>query len=527
MIYRTYNCGEINEKLINKKVILCGWVINIIKFKYIYIIYIKDFYKKIKTILLKKNNKNNDIIKKGYLLRIKGIVKNNKIINKNIKDSNIEILIIKLSILNKSIKHPITYNNIKNSHILLYKYNYLLFRNNNYKNIFIYKNLMLYKIRKILYKLNFLEIDTPILSEYLSISGSKVFNIKINNNKLELSQSPQIFKQLLMIGGVDKYYQIIKCFRNESYRNDRLIEFTQLDFEFSYVNKNDIINFSEKLIKYIFKNIFNKKINKFKKIDYINVIKKYGSDKPNLFFNFKIKKIYIKKKKIIYFIIKNNKYKLNIKNIINIINKCNILNKYKIFYIYKNNIINYKYNKNILKIINLKKEYIYIFIKKDLIKNINIYLKMGQIINEIIDKLIRCNTIYNKYYPIWIYNYPLFKKKKNKIYSFNHPFTSPIDNNNINFKSKSNSYDLVINGLEIASGSIRINSYKIQKQILNLLFFYNKKIINKYFSFFLKALKFGAPPHGGIAFGIERILSLIFNKNIIDIIPFFKKKYEK
>ncbi|XBT18727.1 MAG: amino acid--tRNA ligase-related protein [Candidatus Shikimatogenerans sp. Tcar] len=525
MIYRTHNCGEINKNFINKKVILCGWVINIKKFKYIYIIYIKDFYNVIKTILYKKNIILNNNIKKGYLLRIKGIVKINKII-KNVKNNNIEILIKNIIILNKSSKIPITYNNIKNSNKLLYKYKYLLFRNDNYKYIFIYRNFMLYKIRNFLYKLNFLEIDTPILSEYLSISGSKVFNIKINNNILELSQSPQIFKQLLMIGGVDKYYQIVKCFRNESYRIDRLIEFTQLDFEFSYITQKDIFNFSKTIINFIFKNIFNKKIYKFKKISYLKVIKKYGSDKPNLFFNFKIKNVLINKKKFLYFIIKNNKYKLCIKDINNIIKKCNKLNKYKIFYIYKNNIINYIYNINIFSIINIKKQNIYIIFENNIINN-NIYFKIGQIINEIINKLIKYKNKYNKYYPVWIYNYPLFKIKKKKIYSFHHPFTSPIDNNNINFKSKSNSYDLVINGLEIASGSIRINSYKIQKKILNLLFFNNKKKIKKYFNFFLKALKFGAPPHGGIAFGLERILSLIFNKNITDIIPFFKKKYEK
>ncbi|XBT18265.1 MAG: amino acid--tRNA ligase-related protein [Candidatus Shikimatogenerans sp. Tser] len=123
-------------------------------------------------------------------------------------------------------------------------------------------------------------------------------------------------------------------------------------------------------------------------------------------------------------------------------------------------------------------------------------------------------------------NFPLFKKKNKKIYSYHHPFTSPINNNNIKINSISNSYDLIINGLEIASGSIRINKYKIQKKILNLLF-NDKKKIKKYFNFFLKALKFGAPPHGGIAFGLERILSLIFNKNIINMIAFPKKKYEK
>ncbi|XBT18264.1 MAG: amino acid--tRNA ligase-related protein [Candidatus Shikimatogenerans sp. Tser] len=177
------------------------------------------------------------------------------------------------------------------------KYKYLLFRNKYFKKIFKLKNYMLYKIRNYLYKKKFLEIDTPIISEYLSISGSKVLNILINKFKMELSQSPQIFKQLLMIGGIDKYYQIAKCFRNEKHRNNRLIEFNQIDFEFSFIKKKNILNFSEKFIKYIFNNIFHKKLSNFKLFNYKTIIKKYGTDKPNLFFNIKIKYFYINKKK--------------------------------------------------------------------------------------------------------------------------------------------------------------------------------------------------------------------------------------
>ncbi|XBT18411.1 MAG: amino acid--tRNA ligase-related protein [Candidatus Shikimatogenerans sp. Tduv] len=516
MIYRTHNCGEINKKLINKKVILCGWIILIKKFKYIYIIYIKDFYNQIKLILKKKDFIKKIKIKKGYLIRIIGIVKKSKLINLNNK--LLEILVKKIFIINKSLNLPITYNKIRNSSKNLYKYRYLLFRDDKFIYILKYKNYLLHKLRNYLYKLNFLEIDTPVISEYLSISGSKIFNILINNNKFELVQSPQIYKQLLMIGGIDKYYQIAKCFRNEDNRKDRSIEFTQLDFEFSFIKTKEIFLFTKKIIKYIFVNIFNKKLKKIKIITYNKVIKKYGTDKPNLYFNIKINKLLYNNKYIFYFFIKKKFIFLD-KDILNIINKYkNILKCNNILYIYKKKHFINKLNflkKNVLKI---KKKYKYIFLIFNEKINKNVYLLIGEMITNINNILIKCNK-YDIYYPIWIKNFPLFKIKNNKICSYHHPFTSPV-NDNIKNNSLSKSYDLVINGLEIASGSIRINKYKMQKKILNLLI--KKKYIKKYFNKFLKALKYGTPPHGGIAFGLERILSLLFNKNIKDIIPFPK-----
>lgn len=379
---------------------------------------------------------------------------------------------------------------------------------------------MYFLLRKYLYKKNILEIDTPILSEYLSISGANVFIININNKKkFELSQSPQIYKQLLMIGRIDKYYQISKCFRKENFRKDRQIEFTQLDFEFCFKNIKNIINFSEKIITFIFYNIFKKKIYNFKYIKYKKCIKKYGTDKPNLFFNIKINKIKINN--IHYLFFKINKKYIKIINLINIIKKCNNKNKYIYYIIYKKkNYINNYINNDLLLYFNKKKCINIIFVFNFKFK---IYFKLGQIINEIINII---KIKYNKYYPIWILDYPLFKKKKKKIISFNHPFVSPKNSKKIKINSKSKSYDLVINGLEIASGSIRINKYKLQKKIFSFLKI-NKKKIKKYFGFFLNALKYSAPPHGGIAFGLERILSLIFNKDIINIIPFPKKEYEK
>ncbi|XBT18861.1 MAG: amino acid--tRNA ligase-related protein [Candidatus Shikimatogenerans sp. AspAUS03] len=506
-MFRTHNCGQLSIENINENIILCGWIYKIRKYKKIIFIDLKDFYGITQIIINKKYND----LKINYLIKIKGIVKKRKFNNSKLQTGDIEIIVNNIFILNKNFLDIYKFN--KND---LLNNRYINFRNNDFFKIIMLKNRMLFLIRNYLYKKKIMEIDTPILSNYFSKGGSTLFNVKVNGKKIyELVQSPQIFKQLLIIGGIDKYYQIAKCFRNESYRQDRQIEFHQIDFEFSFIKKKEIIKFSKKFINYIFINIFKKNIKKFQFITYNKVIKKYGTDKPNLFFNIKIRKI-IKKNIYLYFKINIIKYIINIKNLLFIINKCNILKKELIYLVYKNK--NY-INKKLKKILNFKKKYVYIVFKYI---NKIIYLKIGQLINEIIFFL-KKNIIYNKYYPIWILDYPLFKNKNNKYICFHNPFTSPKNLNNITYKSKSKSYDLVINGIEIASGSIRINNYKIQNLIFHMLK-YKKKKIKKYFYYILNALKFSAPPHGGIAFGFERILSLIFNKDIYNIIPFPKKK---
>ncbi|BDT61578.1 MAG: hypothetical protein RDO_1060 [Flavobacteriales endosymbiont of Rhyzopertha dominica] len=533
-MYRTHNCGELNILDINKKVILSGWVHNIrILKKYIFID-LRDYYGITKLFIKKKYylfKINNE-----YLIRIKGIVKKK---NKN----NIEVHVYKINIINKSKILPFNINSNgipKVSKKLRLKYRYLDIRRKVIKDNLIKRSNIINKIRQYFLKKKFIELETPLLVNN-TIEGARNFIIPSRNFKgkfYSLPQSPQIFKQLLMIGGIDKYFQIAKCFRDEDLRKDRQTEFLQLDIEISFINKiKNIIKLIEKFIKYIFKKFYNQRIIRFKKIKYNKAIKKYNTDKPNLInkiynINIKIKKIK-KKYNILSFILPNF---LNIKNfkinkiikIINIIFK----KKYKKILIINNK---NKYNNNFKKkkILNIIKkkffsEYDILII---IIYNNNLKINKNKIFDKI-NKLLYNEAIYKKniLIPIWIINFPLFKYniKNKKYYSYHHPFTCPIINNNkLSYKNYSKSYDLVINGIEIASGSIRINNYKLQKKIFNLLKI-KKENINKNFKFFLNALKYGVPPHGGIGIGIDRLILLLLNKkDIKNLIPFPKNYYNK
>ncbi|WOX79088.1 aspartate--tRNA ligase [Candidatus Shikimatogenerans bostrichidophilus] len=537
-MYRTHNCGELNIKDVNKKVILSGWVQNIRKFSKYYFIDLRDFYGitqlfiNIKYILFKINNE--------FIIKVKGIV--NERIKKNLllSTGEIEVKVNYVTLINKSNILPFNIeNNPKVSKKIRLKYRYLDIRREEIKNNLIFKSTILNKIRLFFFKKKFIELETPFLVKSTP-EGAREFIIPSRNYKglfYSLPQSPQIFKQLLMIGGIDKYFQIVKCFRDEDLRKDRQPEFLQLDIEMSFINKSKyIINIIEKLIKYLVNKYFNQKIINFKIIKYNKSIKYYKTDKPDLtnkIYKIKIKKNIINKLynnyNILSFILPNflNIKNVNFKDIINIILIYIKINK--IFIIDNNNKINnfFKNNKIIEYIIKKKffSEYDILIILLHNNSNIN----CNKIFNKI-NKLL-FNAIYKKniLIPIWLIDYPLFKYDINnkKYYSFHHPFTSPKKNNKLSYKSLSKAYDLIINGIEIGSGSIRINNKKLQEKIFYLLKF-NKKDINNNFDFFLNALDYGTPPHGGIGIGIDRLILLLLNKqDIKDIIPFPKNYYNK
>ncbi|WGH24570.1 MAG: aspartate--tRNA ligase [Candidatus Shikimatogenerans bostrichidophilus] len=538
-MYRTHNCGELNIKHCNYIVTLSGWVDSIRLMKNITFIDIRDFYG-ITQLLIPSIKKK---IKKEYLIQIKGKVVKRKSPNYNINTGNIEVYVNKLKILNKSIKIPIDIKKeYSRNKVNLLKYRYLYLRNFNLKNNLIIKSKILNLIRNFFIKNNFIEIETPLLVKSTS-EGARNFIVPYRKKKgyyYSLPQSPQTFKQLLMIGGIDKYYQIVKCFRDEDIRKDRQPEFTQLDFELSFINRKNIFNIIIKFIKYLLYKIHNIKFINIKILSYKYIIKKYYTDKPDLRF-----KIYEISKKYFKYYINSNYlnykiYSLILPNYFNIIdiNKYVIINLLKdqnnkvLIYNYKNSITN-RLDKKVFKNINfikniIKKEF---FSKKDLLLFLilNDNKNYKKLINKINNFLLRSKYLNNIYIPIIIYKFPLFKYRKGKFYSYHHPFTNPYNGkliNNIN-KIFADSYDLIINGIEIGSGSIRIDNYNMQKKIFNILGL-SKNIIKKEFNYFLESLKFGTPPHGGMGIGIDRLILSLFNKkDIMDFIAFPKNYLNK
>ncbi|WMC19715.1 MAG: aspartate--tRNA ligase [Enterobacteriaceae bacterium PC38] len=552
---RTKYCGDLDLSYINKKVTLCGWVDKIRIFRHIIFINIRDckgivqiVFNYINKILFYKALK----LRNESCIQIKGIVKKKikRQINYKKNIDEIEIICYSLNIFNISENIPINFEK-KNLEKIRLKYRYLDLRKIEMMKRLKIRSKICHYIRNFLNYNKFIEIETPILTKSTP-EGARDFLVpsRINKGKFyALPQSPQIFKQLLMISGFDRYYQIVKCFRDEDLRSDRQPEFTQIDIETSFMKYKKLIKLMKKMIYNLFLKIKKKKISKIKTITFSESLRRYGSEKPDLRNSIElieIKDILLKMNKLNFLPINFFKYnnniicicipggiKINIKYIYNynkIINN-NTLLWFKIYSINQNllyikgNIkkyINKKTLRLILKRVNAK--------KGDMIligSNINekIYNIMGNLRKKIGDKLNLINL--NYYSAICIIYFPLFKKNKyNKISAKHHPFTN-LNINNINnlfsnpFLFFSNSYDIIINGYEIGGGSERIHYKKIQKKIFKILNIKKNEIKN--LNFLLEAFKYGVPPHAGIAFGLDRLVMLLTNTtNIKDVIAFPK-----
>ncbi|ACX83643.1 aspartyl-tRNA synthetase [Blattabacterium sp. (Periplaneta americana) str. BPLAN] len=546
--YRTHNCGELCKKDIGKKVILSGWIQKIRNLGSLIFIDLRDFFGIIQLVFSKKLI-NKIELRKEFVIKISGEVIKRKSINQKIPTGEIEVLVSRLEILNPSIPLPfLIEDQTDGDEECRMKYRYLDIRRNPIKNNLILRHEISLETRNFLSKNGFLEIETPVLINQTP-EGARSFVVpsRIHSGMFyALPQSPQLFKQLLMIGGIDKYFQIAKCFRDEDARSDRQIEFTQIDCEMAFVDVHDILIFFENFIKHLFKKIKNIELESFTCISYSNSMDLYGTDSPDLRFGMKFVKLnewaqkkgieFLKKKELTIGINvpKCSHYTCNqIYSIIEGIREPKI-NPEEIFWIKfftDKTILSSKKllsHENLMKLIKCFKAkpgdlLFIIFGKKRKTR-----AKLSKLRIEMAHHLNLKNPQVFK--PLWIIDLPLLEwdEKSKRYKSFHHPFTSPIKED-IHLLDKKNpgyirtkSYELIINGMEIGGGSIRVHDKNIQDSIFKHLGFSIKDIESE-FGFLTKAFEYGTPPHGGIAFGLDRLITILEGKeNIKDFIAFPK-----
>ena len=557
-MYRTNNCGELNSSFVDQEVKLSGWVNKIRTKGFIVWIDLRDRYG-ITQLVFDKERTDASVFEaanklgREFVIEIDGTVIKRKDINKNIPTGEIEVLVSNLKILNPSITPPFTLENeTDGGDELRMKFRYLDLRRQPIKENLIFRNKLSLEVRNYLSDNGFLDIETPYLIKSTP-EGARDFVVPSRMHPEQyyaLPQSPQIFKQLIMIGGLDKYYQIVKCFRDEDLRADRQPEFTQIDCEMSFVNESDVLEQFEGLILHLLKK-FGKTVNTFPKLTYKDALENYGTDKPDLRFEIKINEITesIKGKNFNIFdkaeyigcLVLPKKAEVSRKEI------DNLTEWVKRPQIGANGILWIKNNGDDA----IKSSFDKFFTSDDL-KSLtkNLGSKSGDLIlimagtkKETLEHLGTLRLEIGKRYdfinydlfcPAWITDFPLFEydNDEKKFKSMHHPFTSPnkeslnhLDSNPENVIA--NAYDLVLNGNEIGGGSIRIHDFNTQMRIFEILGM-SKKEYESQFGFLIEALKYGAPPHGGIAFGLDRLAAVLNNKDVIrDFIAFPKNNSGK
>lgn len=542
-MYRTHNCGQLSENNIGEYVVLCGWV-HIIRDKgNIIWIDLRDRYG-ITQLVISEELNNLDKLKsivqslgREFVIQASGKVIKRFSPNPNIPTGMIEIEVDNIKIINKSLLPPFSItDNISDNDAnedIRFRYRYLDLRRSNVQKNIILRHKVIQSARKFFNDNGFLDIDTPTLIKSTP-GGARDFLVpsRINVNQFyALPQSPQLLKQLLMIAGYDKYYQIAKCYRDEDFRADRQPEFTQIDCEMSFINQEDVMKTFELFIKTLFKDILDIDLGIVPRMTYQEAMDKYGSDKPNLCFEMQIcdltnvyklfdseyvgglcvkNKSDISRKQLdeLSALIKtwNQSSRLiwiksNTDNITSSIsNVCDqsIIEKYI-------STIQAQDGDLILILCGNKEE------TQDLLGKLRLHLgNKFDLINKDIFKV------------TWIVDFPLFEydKEKGQYISRHHQFTN-INESDLHYldtgeldKVRAQAYDFVINGYEVGGGSIRIHDPELQNKIFKILKM-DEESIKDNFGFLVEALSFGAPPHGGIAFGLERLCMILGKENSI------------
>ena len=534
---------DLSLKNLGEEVTLYAWINKIRDQGFITFIDLRD-RSGIIQVSVKEDNPCLDIVKtlkKEYVVKIKGIVKERESKNPKLKTGDIEIDLQEIEILNKSLTLPFELNEELSNEDTRLKYRYLDLRREELQRNLITRHKVELIIRNYLDSLDFIEVETPILSK-ATPEGARDYLVPsrlYNGSFYALPQSPQVYKQLLMIGGMEKYFQLARCFRDEDLRSDRQPEFTQLDIEMSFVDEEDIYTLVSNLMKEIFKKLKNLEITEFPRMKYVDAIRDYGSDKPDLRFDMKI----IDLKDIINVeILKDEVNCLVLKNLADKYSRKNIDKLNELFKTYTDNrLLNLKIENNEVKtsfdkfITDKDKETLRKYLNLE--NNDIVFITSGKYeevktsLGFLRKHLALEHDLINKdiYKFLWVTEFPMYEydKEESRYVSAHHPFTSPkkedvdkllTDKENC----YSRAYDLVLNGYELLSGSVRIHNKELQAKVFEAIGMTIEDANDK-FGFFMEAFNYGAPPHAGVGIGIERLLMILQSTdNIRDVVAFPK-----
>ena len=553
-MYRTHSNGELRISDINKDVTLCGWVQKNRNLGGMTFVDLRDRYGI--TQLVFDLEKNKELAQKAqslgreYVIQIEGTVAERSNKNPKIATGDIEIIVKKIVILNPSDLPPFTIEeDTDGGDELRMKYRYLDLRRSNIKSNLEMRHKMALEIRNYLNSLNFIEVETPVLMKSTP-EGARDFIVPSRMNTGQfyaLPQSPQIFKQLLMVAGFDRYFQIVKCFRDEDLRADRQPEFTQIDCEMSFVEQEDILKTFEGMAKHLFKTIKGIDVDyDFPRIPYSEAMDCYGSDKPDLRFGMEIENLSEKFPAKGFKVFDDAEYiggicaencasysRKEIDQLTEFVKRPQIgaqgliYIKYNVDGTLKSSVDKFYEEgdlKEIAQLFGAKSGDLILIMSGSKNKTLNalceLRLEMGNKLG-LRDK--------SKFAPLWVIDFPLLEwdDETERFYAKHHPFTSPKNEDICLLDTnpeivRANAYDLVINGVEIGGGSIRIYNDTLQKKMFTILGFTETEAQNQ-FGFLMNAFKYGAPPHGGVAFGLDRWVSIFAGLDSIrDVIAFPK-----